>query len=298
MWKRVLLSCFAAFLTVSATIDIADAARLGSGRSYGMQRQISPQRMPSSVPQRQQAAPDPYAARPQAPAPQALQQQSGWRRWAAPLAGLAAGIGLASLFSHFGMGGDFAGIAMAILAVVVVFTLLRRVMGGTRPQQQEPAYANSYQSAPQPYNAPQALNAQADSSMGSGSAAAPNVPAGFDTVAFERQAKVNFIRLQAANDAGNLVDIREFTSPEMFAEIKLDIDARNGQAQRTDVVMLNAEVIEVVEENARYIASVHFSGTLREDSNAAPQPFNEIWHLSKPTTGSQGWVLSGIQQIN
>jgi hypothetical protein len=78
---------------------------------------------------------------------------------------------------------------------------------------------------------------------------APAFPPGFDAAAFERQAKVNFIRLQAAHDAGNLDDIREFTTPEMYAEIKLDIDERHGAGSRTEVVTLNAQVLEAVEED-------------------------------------------------
>ena len=120
----------------------------------------------------------------------------------------------------------------------------------------------------------------------------------FDVEVFERQAKLNFIRLQAANDACNLADIREFTSPEIFAEIKLEIDERGGAKQRTDVVLLNAEVVEVVEENAQYIASVHYSGSLREAEGTAPQAFDELWHLTKPVDGNRGWILAGIQQYN
>ena len=112
-----------------------------------------------------------------------------------------------------------------------------------------------------------------------------------------RNAKVNFIRLQAANDAGNLDDIREFTAPEMFAEIKMGIDERKGAKQTTDVVQLDAEVLDVTEEANRYIVSVHFNGLIREEDGAAAQPFAEVWHMTKPRDGSRGWVLAGIQQV-
>jgi predicted lipid-binding transport protein (Tim44 family) len=135
-----------------------------------------------------------------------------------------------------------------------------------------------------------------------GSAAAPvtstaNIPAGFDVAGFVRNAKVNFIRLQAANDAGNLDDIREFTSPEMFGEIKLSIDERKGAKQETDVVQVEAEVLDVTEEANRYIVSVHFHGLIREEPNAPAEPFAEVWHMTKPRDGSRGWVLAGIQQV-
>ena len=114
---------------------------------------------------------------------------------------------------------------------------------------------------------------------------------------FIRNAKVGFIRLQAAHDAGDLADIREFTSPEMFAEIRMDLDQRQGAAQKTDIVSLNAEILEVAEETNRYVVSVRFSGMLREEANAAPVAIDEIWHLTKPVTAQGGWVLAGIQQI-
>ncbi|HMU17267.1 MAG TPA: Tim44-like domain-containing protein, partial [Thauera aminoaromatica] len=119
---------------------------------------------------------------------------------------------------------------------------------------------------------------------------------GFDAEGFARQAKLNFIRLQAANDAGNLDDLREFTTPEVFAELCMQVNERKGAGQRTDVVELNAQVIDVAEENDRYVVSVRFSGLLREQAEAAPEAFDEIWHLSKPLAGSGGWLIAGIQQ--
>jgi predicted lipid-binding transport protein (Tim44 family) len=113
---------------------------------------------------------------------------------------------------------------------------------------------------------------------------------------FVRNAKVHYIRLQAANDTGNLDDIREFTTPEMFAEIKLTIAERNGQTQVTDVVAIEAEVIAVAEETARYVVSTRFTGQIRED-NGLSDNVDEIWHLVKPRDGNGGWLLAGIQQV-
>jgi predicted lipid-binding transport protein (Tim44 family) len=123
------------------------------------------------------------------------------------------------------------------------------------------------------------------------------LPADFDAEAFVRQAKLHFIRLQAANDSGNLEDIREFTTPEVFAEIRLQLTERGATEQRTDVVELNGEVIEVAEEGDRYIVSVRFNGLLREDADSAPTAFDEVWHLAKPAHGSEGWRVAGIQQV-
>lgn len=133
------------------------------------------------------------------------------------------------------------------------------------------------------------------SAIGAQALQAARIPADFDVAGFVRNAKVQFIRLQASNDAGNLDDIREFTSPEMFAEIQMDIRERQGAAQDTRVLDLNAEVLEVAEEGPRYVVSVLFTGRVQEDG-AAPEDINEVWHLTKPMTGQGGWVLAGIQQ--
>jgi predicted lipid-binding transport protein (Tim44 family) len=106
------------------------------------------------------------------------------------------------------------------------------------------------------------------------------------------------VRLQAANDQKNIEDIRNFTTPEMFAEIKLEIDERGGGTQQTDVVTLNAELLDVAEENKLYVASVRFHGAIRETEGAAPEAFDEVWHLAKPVDGSRGWAVAGIQQVN
>jgi predicted lipid-binding transport protein (Tim44 family) len=123
------------------------------------------------------------------------------------------------------------------------------------------------------------------------------VPADFDTEAFLRNAKVHYVRLQAAWDAGNLEDIREFTTPEMFAEIKMDLADRGASPNKTDVVSVEAELLGIETQATDYLASVRFSGMIREESNAPAQPFAEVWNLSKPTQGAGGWVLAGIQQL-
>ncbi|MFZ4539789.1 Tim44 domain-containing protein, partial [Propionivibrio sp.] len=89
-----------------------------------------------------------------------------------------------------------------------------------------------------------------------------------------------------------------FVGPELFAEIRMQLDERGTAPQQTDVVTLNAELLEVTTEANRHLASVHFSGMIREVAGAAAAPFDEIWNLSKPVEGSQGWVISGIQQLN
>jgi predicted lipid-binding transport protein (Tim44 family) len=280
--QRLFLTLFAVFLSFALPMQDAEAKRLGGGKSYGMQRQ---------APAKREATPN-QAQNPPAQAP-ATPAQPGKRSWMGPLAGLAAGIGLAALLSHFGMGGAVANFLMIALLVLAVFMLIGWFMRRKQPQTTVPQYAGAAAGASQP------ARFEPVQDLPGGSAnyrnAAPTLPPGFDAEAFVRQAKVNFLRMQAANDACNLDDLREFTSPEMYAELKMDIDERKGAVQRTEVVTLNAEVLEAIEEGNRQIVSVRFNGMLREDTEQAAS-FDEIWHLTRPADATRGWVVAGIQQ--
>jgi predicted lipid-binding transport protein (Tim44 family) len=282
----------AVILGLTLNINDAEAKRLGGGSSLGMQRQATP---PS---RNVQQAPH----QPQAPA--AAPQAQPKRSWMGPIAGLAAGLGLAALASHFGFGeglANFMMIALLAFAVIAAIGFFMRKKAGA------PAQGMQYAGAGANYGAQPGNVARPDFTPAGGSSFTPtaqavestggNIPADFDVEGFVRNAKVNFIRLQAANDAGNLDDIREFTAPEMFAEIKMAIEERKGASQETDVVHLDAQVIDVVEEASRYIVSVHFSGQIREERNGPVENFSEIWHMTKPLSGNRGWVIAGIQQV-
>jgi len=284
-------------LGVGLTSGDAEAKRLGGAKSSGMQRQMDAPK-PAAAPT---AAPaSAAAAAPGAAAAQAASRPS----WMGPVMGLAAGLGLAALASHLGFGEELASmlmIGLLIMAVVVAvgFFMRRRAMAqqpalasasGMRYQAQEPVAANrGYDVAMPATSAPTVASASA--------AHAANIPADFDVAGFVRHAKVHFIRLQAANDSGNLDDIREFTTPEMFAEIKMNFAERANASQETDVVSVEADVIDVVEEEARYIVSVRFTGQLREEKSGPVEAFDEVWHLVKPREGNTGWRLAGIQQL-
>jgi len=290
--KKSILAAFAVFMALGLSMGNAEAARLGGGKSFGMQRQAVPPKPAGPAQQATPAAPTSPAAAPAA-APQ--------RNWMGPLAGLAAGLGIAALLSHFGMGeglANFLMIALLVMAAFFVFKLLfRRKTSAQSPAAHEPM---QYAGAGDTAVAPPPVAPQLPGSVASPAAAASagHIPEGFDSEAFLRVAKLNFIRLQAANDAGNLDDIREFVSPELLAEIRMQMDERGNAAQQTDIVTLNAELLEVSTEDSRHIASVHFSGMIREVADATAAPFDEVWNLSKPTEGGKGWVIAGIQQIN
>jgi predicted lipid-binding transport protein (Tim44 family) len=134
--------------------------------------------------------------------------------------------------------------------------------------------------------------------QGGGAAKPLPVPGGFDAAGFLRAAKLNFVKLQVANDAGQLEEIREFTTGEMFDELRKDALARPSEPQQTDVVSLNADLLEVASEKDRHWASVRFSGLVREMPGTAPVGFEEVWNLVKPADGSSGWLLAGIQQMH
>jgi len=287
--KNFVLMAAALVLGFTLQIGDAEAKRLGGGSSSGMQRQSV---APSAAKQAPAAAPSAPAA---APAAQPK------RSWMGPLAGLAAGIGLAALASHFGFGeglANFMMIGLVIMAAVMLFGFLMRKKAGAAQQagMQYAGTGNNYGGnvPPQPEFTPAGGSAAVPVAASSGTG---NIPAGFDVESFVRNAKVNFIRLQAANDAGNFDDIREFTSPEMFAEIKMCLSERGAAKQETDVAQLNGEILDVAEESGRYIVSIRFTGLISEEKGAPAAPYDEIWHLTNPTDNRRGWVLAGIQQV-
>ena len=281
--KKFFLALCAAFVGLGMLSFDAEARRLGGGGSFGMQRSSPAMQRSATPPAAPAAVPGKTAAAPAAPAP------SGMSRWLGPLAGIAAGIGLASLLSHFGMGEGMGSILM-ILALVVGAVFLFRLLA--RKRQSDAAL--QYAGAPEPMRF-EPVAAMPGGAAAAAAAPAANVPAGFDVDGFLRQAKLSFVRMQAANDGANLDDLRQFTTPEVYAEIKMQIDERGPAAQTTDVQQLNAALLELVTEEKRYLASVRFHGMIRED--AAPESFDEVWHLSKPVDGSSGWVVAGIQQF-
>ena len=122
------------------------------------------------------------------------------------------------------------------------------------------------------------------------------VPATFDSASFERTARMIFIRLQAANDAADLDDLRNFTTPEMFATLRMDLQDRGDGKQQTDVLRVDAKVLDVAQEEQRQIVSVRFHGEVREESGAPATAFDEIWHLVKPNDDSRNWAIAGIEQ--
>ena len=330
---------------VTATLpSVSEAKRLGGGKSSGMQRDMPARSSPDATPakpatpqqgaQSQQAAPATAGAAPAA-APK--------RSWMGPIAGLAAGLGIAALMSHLGMGEAFGNFLMMALlgvaAVALLMFLLRRFGPGARTPALAGANAGAgfggdagargtqvaWPQAAQPAPSEQtterrAFESSATSNVDTATAAtgatgatgataitastaavaAPIsrafVPAAFDSEGFTRTAKMIFIRMQAANDTADLDDLRRFTTPELFASLRLDLQERGPAPQATDVVKIDAVVLDVANEADRQIVSVRFHGDVVEEKGAAPTAFNEVWHLVKPHDDSRPWAIAGIEQ--
>ncbi len=305
----------AALGVAMAPADV-EAKRLGGGRPAGMQRQMPSQPAgvtPHTPAQAPTQAAAPAAARPAtpmaAPAP-------ARRSWMAPLAGLAAGLGLAALASHFGFGEAMGNIMTMLLLGVAAMFLVRFVMSrmarsrdaalAARGPQWAGAAAGAgvgnaapvggWQTQAAPLPAPtMERSALAPAAGAAAFGAAPaTLPGGIAHDEFIRLAKMVFIRMQAANDAANVEDLRKFTTPELFASLRLDLQERGNVKQQTDVVRLDAQVADVVRENGMDIVSVRYHGLIRETADGAADPFDELWHLVRAADGQGDWAIAGI----
>ncbi|MEO6422263.1 MAG: TIM44-like domain-containing protein [Candidatus Nitrotoga sp.] len=270
----------ASFSMLTAT---AEAKRMGGGGNIGKQRTISPQ-------QAKAPTTTPASTTPATPA--------AGNKWLGPLAGLAIGAGLGAMFAGGmgGLGGAMGGILMALLAAGLVMFLVSRFR---KSQVQQPAmqYTGSGTSSYQPASRQQPFAGAGGNTSPPAPQTSSNIPADFPVEAFLRSAKTSFIRLQAANDRKDVNDIREYTTPEMFAEISLQLQERGDAQQKTDVQTINTQIIEVINEGDYAIASVRMSGQLSEN-NGIPESFNEIWHVQKNLRDEKAvWLLSGIQQV-
>ena len=321
--KRFLVMLMVALFSAVLLAPDADARRMGGGRSFGKQ---------SDMIKRDAARPPTQSGQQatQQPPASGAAAAAGKRSWMGPIAGIAAGLGLAALASHLGMGEEFGTILLmalvffAVLVAVRMFMARRRGATGARPAVYAGAGAGAGQGgmgglgghgpgSQQPWAARSAGPGEAGAAgqawaprggaAGTASvpvavAAAGDVPADFDVDRFIRAAKVNFVRLQTAFDNNRADDLREFTSPEMFAELSLDLMQRGKDEQTTDVVTLDARLLGVETAGELELASVRFEGMLREGNEAAAAPFVEVWNFTRPIDRSGGWVLAGIQQVS
>lgn len=123
------------------------------------------------------------------------------------------------------------------------------------------------------------------------------VPEGFDSAAFLDAAKRNFVVVQQAWDAADLARLGELMTDDMLANVQAQLAERGDQPNRTDVVTLQATLLGVEDLGAHFLASVEFSGMIREEVSAGASPFREIWNLTKSRDGASGWLLASVQAL-
>lgn len=321
IWMLVLV----ALMTLSS-MDANAGRRLGGGKSMGKQS--------TNVAQREAAPAAPAApgagvnnaaaAKPAAGAPSVAPK----RPWGAMLGGLAAGLGLAWLASSLGMGAGFGQILLYGLMALAAFMAFKWLMRSRSPATQTANAPFAFQGAgnvpvsnPQVYRPENVGNdasarpwerssmafeaPQQPASSVIGSALMGNqgwgVPAGFDTEGFLRSAKANFVTLQAAWDRSDISALRAMMTDTMLSEIQSQLTEREthtgGVSNMTDVVIVNAHLLGIEEMPTEYMASVEFSGMIREDASAGPAPFREVWNMTKPKTGGNGWLVAGVQAL-
>jgi len=301
-----------------ATADV-DAKRLGGGKSFGAQRSATPDAPaksagPAATPAAPASgataagpasnpvmAPGAAAAKGAAPAG-AAGAAAGGSRWLAPVAGLAAGLGLAALASYMGFGEELASFLLiallAVAAIVVVRLLMRR---GSTPAARPMPYAGAgagLGNTPGGYETQVPPAAKFEPVFGGASPAKPvtgkTFPPGFDPVAFAREARKQFLAVQSAHDRQDASALADVMTPELYREIAREIET-SGAARPTQIVDVAAEVVDVATEGREHWVSVRFTGTARE--GGSDEAFDEMWNLVKPVDGTSGWLIGGIQQV-
>lgn len=284
-------------LGLAMMVPDAEARRLGGGKSFGRQSQNVDR---SAPPARDAGATSQQSAQGQ-PGGAAQQPRN---RFGGMLGGLAAGLGIAALLSYLGLAGPLAEMLGSVLMVGLLvgggLLIWRMLRGARNPAPAGPAMEPALSTLRTGTGAarPGSVAASLQGSGGGEPLAAPaanwSIPSDFDTQGFLRQAKVHYLRLQAAWDARNLDDVREFTTPEVFAEIRMQL-AEETSTERTDIEDLEAQLLGIETGERDYLASVRFTGMAREQGGTAER-FAEVWNLSKPARGKGGWLLAGIQQ--
>jgi predicted lipid-binding transport protein (Tim44 family) len=327
-----LMTLMLAGVMALGSLNAEAARRMGGGKSVGQQsNQVTKRDAAPQTP----AAPAQNAAPANAAKPAAAPAAAAPKRpWGAMLGGLAAGLGLAWLASSLGMGEAFGNILMALLigvAVIAVIGMVMRARRGGAAQSGGLAYQGAGASAENPATLKQyspsnvgndasarpweSQNTRFDSTgassstgsmIGSGIASAAGgsqtwgIPAGFDVDSFVTAAKRNFVTLQDAWDRSDISALRSMMTDAMVVEIRNQLSEREaqfpGQPNKTEVVMIEAQLLGIEEQSDVYLASVEFNGMIREDASSGPSPFREVWNMTKSKQGG-GWLVAGVQAL-
>lgn len=111
-----------------------------------------------------------------------------------------------------------------------------------------------------------------------------------------RAAREQFLRLQSAWDAADLDTLRRLTTEDMFEELAAELPARGHEPNRTDVLALEAHLIAFECVGPLELASIEFSGVVRESARRGPAPFREVWMLARQP-GGETWRLARQQAL-
>jgi len=322
--KRTQLLTLTALAVLTLGVNgIVEAKRMGGGGNFGAQRSISPQKAapapaapasnaasPSSPPTSQPAAPA-SASAPKAP-PAATPAPSG-TRWLGPIAGIAAGLGLAALMSHLGLSEGFGTILLLGLVIFAGIFVLRMFLGRRQmsgaPLQYSGASASANSSAPSAFTpsapswrVPGTSELAGQSTSTSATEALPagvtrkTFPQGFNAAAVAAEAKRQYIQIQRSYDNADRTALSSVMTADMATEIGRELDKR-GLHHPTEIVALDADVLDVSTEEDKYWISVRFTGQVKEDGEPLPHSIDEVWNLTKPVKGGSGWLLAGISQV-
>ncbi len=146
-----------------------------------------------------------------------------------------------------------------------------------------------------------AVGSATGSLIGSALPSTWSVPEGFDAEGFLTAAKRNFVTLQAAWDRSDIASLRAMMTDGMLSEIRTQLAEREaehpGAVNQTDVLMIEAQLLGIEDLGDGYMASVEFSGMIREEASASPSPFREVWNMTKPKSGNSGWLVAGVQAL-
>jgi len=326
-----LMTLMLAGVLALGSLNAEAARRMGGGKSIGQQsNQVTKRDAAPQTP----AAPAQNAAPTNAAKPAAAPAAAAPKKpWGAMLGGLAAGLGLAWLASSLGMGEAFGNILMALLigvAVMAVIGMIMRArrggaaqMGGNGGLAYQGAGASAENPATFKQYSPQNVgndasarpwegqNTRFDSSAAAqtsgsmigaalGGSQSWGIPAGFDVDGFVTAAKRNFVTLQDAWDRSDITALRSMMTDAMVVEIRNQLSEREaqfpGQPNKTEVVMLDAQLLGIEEQADAYLASVEFNGMIREDASSGPSPFREVWNMTKSKQGG-GWLVAGVQAL-